>query len=241
MARPDERLERLIATYGGEVEQALGPQLLCLAVYGSAAGSDFFEPHSDVNIAVVVPSVTIDVLESLAPVVMRWEKRRFATPLLIERDFLSRARDSFPMELEDIRRQHRLLAGDDLLMHVQVEPEAVRRQCEKEARSRLLRLRALYLATAGAPSALERLMLESLRSNLIFRHLLRPQGHEAGMCYRDVLERGQEVLGPLPLMSRLLDHREGRTRLVPRALRLDFREYLGEVERIVDALDILHA
>src|SRR5262245_24109698 len=82
MARPDERLERLIATYGGEVEQALGPQLLCLALYGSAAGSDFFEPQSDVNIAVVVPSVTIDVLESLAPVVMRWEKRRFATPLL---------------------------------------------------------------------------------------------------------------------------------------------------------------
>jgi hypothetical protein len=241
MARPDERLERLIATYGGEVEQALGPHLLCLAVYGSAAGSDFFEPHSDVNIVVVVPSVTIDVLEALAPVVMRWEKRRFATPLLIERDFLTRARDSFPMELEDIRRQHRRLAGSDLLIDVRVEADAVRRQCEKEARSRLLRLRALYLATAGAPSALERLMLESLRSNLIFlRHLLRLQGHEAGMCYRDVLTKGQEVLGPLPLMARLLDHREGRTRLVPRALRLDFREYLGEVERIVDALDTLH-
>jgi hypothetical protein len=241
MARPDERLERLIATYGGEVEQALGPQLLCLALYGSAAGSDFFEPHSDVNIAVVVPAVTIDVLEALAPVVMRWEKRRFATPLLIERDFLARARDSFPMELEDIRRQHRLLAGSDLLTDIRVDADAVRRQCEKEARSRLLRLRALYLATAGAPSALERLMLESLRSNLIFlRHLLRLQGHEAGMCYRDVLEKGQAVLGPLPLMSRLLDHREGRTRLVPRALRLEFREYLGEVERIVDALDTLH-
>jgi hypothetical protein len=242
MARPDERLERQIATYGEEVEKALGPQLLCLALYGSAAGSDFFEPHSDVNIAVVVSQVTIDVLEALAPVVMRWEKRRFATPLLIERDFLARARDSFPMELDDIRRQHRLIAGRDLLTDITVDDDAVRRQCEKEARARLLRLRALYLATAGAPSALERLMLESLRSILIFlRHLLRLQGHEPGPCYRDVLEKGQEVLGPLPLMARLLDHREGRTRLVPRALRLEFREYLGEVERIVHALDTLHA
>jgi hypothetical protein len=242
MARPDERLERQIATYGEEVEKALGPRLLCLALYGSAAGSDFFEPHSDVNIAVVVSQVTIDVLEALAPVVMRWEKRRFATPLLIERDFLARARDSFPMELDDIRRQHRLLAGRDLLTDITVDDDAVRRQCEKEARARLLRLRALYLATAGAPSALERLMLESLRSNLIFlRHLLRLQGEEPGRCYRDVLEKGQEVLGPLPLMARLLDHREGRTRLVPHALRLEFREYLGEVERIVHALDTLHA
>src|SRR5215510_10117013 len=124
MARPDERLERLIATYGGEVEQALGPQLLCLAVYGSAAGSDFFEPHSDVNIVVVVPAVTIEVLEALAPIVMRWEKRRFATPLLIERDFLARARDSFPMELDDIRRQHRLLAGSDVLAGVTIDPGA---------------------------------------------------------------------------------------------------------------------
>src|SRR5262245_59577904 len=242
MARPDEHLERQIATYGGEVEKALGPQLLCLAVYGSAAGSDFFEPHSDVNIAVIVPEVTIDVLEALAPVVMRWEKRRFATPLLIERNFLSRARDTFPMELDDIRRQHRLLAGTDLLTAITVDDDAVRRQCEKEARARLLRLRALYLATAGAPSALERLMLESLRSILIFlRHLLRLRGYDPGPSYRDVLVKGQDLLGPLPLMVRLLDHREGATRLVPRALRLEFREYLGEVERIVAALDGLDA
>src|SRR5262249_24696198 len=207
MARPDDRLERQIETYSMEVTRALGSQLLCLAVYGSAAGSDFFEPHSDVNVAVVVPAVTIDVLEMLAPVVMRWEKRRFATPLLIEQDFLQRARDAFPMELDDIRRQHRLLAGTDLLTGVTVDPGAVRRQCEKEARGKLLRLRALYLATAGAPSAHERLMLESLKSILIFlRHLLHLQGHDAGMGYREVLAKGQEVLGPLPLMARLLDH-----------------------------------
>jgi hypothetical protein len=242
MARPDDRLERQIATYTGEVTQALGPHLVCLAVYGSAAGSDYFEPNSDINIAVVVPTVSIDVLEALAPVVMRWEKRRFATPLLIERMFLERARDAFPMELDDIRRQHRVLAGSDVLADVTVDPGALRRQCEKEARGKLLRLRALYLATAGAPSALERLMLQSLKSMLIFlRHLLRLQGHNPGTCYREVLATGQEVLGPLPLMSRLLDYREGVTRLVPRALRLEFREYLGEVERIVDALDTLDA
>lgn len=241
MARPDDRLERQIATYGKEVEQALGAHLLCVALYGSAAGSDFFEPHSDVNIVIVVPAVEIEVLELLAPVTMRWEKHRFATPLLIERDFLHRARDGFPMELDDIRRQHVLLAGTDLLTAITVDADAVRRQCEKEARARLLRLRALYLATAGAPTALERLMLESLRSMLIFlRHLLRLQGHEPGQCYREVLNTGQQVLGSLPMMARLLDHREGRTRLVPHALRLEFREYLGEVERIVEALDTLH-
>jgi len=242
MSQPDERLERQIAGYTREVTDALESQLLCLGLYGSAAGSDWFPPHSDINTVIVVPAVTIDVLDALAPIVARWETRRFATPLLVERDFLARARDAFPIELEDIRHQHRLLAGADLLTDLHVEPDAVRRQCEKEARAKLLRLRALYLATAGAPTALERLMLESVKSILIFlRHLLRLQGREPGMCYREVLATGEESLGPLPMVTRLLDHREGVTRLVPHALRLEFREYLGEVERIVQALDTLHA
>lgn len=240
MSEPDAQLERQIATYTDEVTGELGPSLLCLGLYGSAAGSDYFPPHSDVNIVIVVPTVTIDVLDGLAPVVTRWEKHRFATPLLVEREFLDRARDAFPIELDDIRRQHRLLAGTDLLTGLRVDGEAVRRQCEKEARAKLLRLRALYLATAGAPTALERLMLDSLKSILIFlRHLLRLQGREPGSCYRAVLASGQESLGPLPMMARLLDHREGVTRLVPHALRLEFREYLAEVERIVHALDAL--
>jgi len=91
-----------------EVTDALESQLLCLGLYGSAAGSDWFPPHSDINTVIVVPAVTIDVLDALAPIVARWETRRFATPLLVERDFLARARDAFPIELEDIRHQHRL-------------------------------------------------------------------------------------------------------------------------------------
>jgi hypothetical protein len=240
MAQPDERLERQLETYSQEVQAALGAQIVCLAVYGSAAGDDFFDPHSDVNMVIVVQDVTSEVLEALAPVVMRWERRHFAIPLVIERAFLDRARDVFPMELDDIRRQHRLLAGTDVLADVTVERDALRRQCEKEARGKLLRLRALYLGTGGATSALERLMLESLKSILIFlRHLLRLKGADPGLRYRDALAAGERALGPLPLMSRLLDHREGVTRLVPRAERLEFRQYLEEVERIVHALDTL--
>src|SRR5262249_24571819 len=136
--------------------------------------------------------------------------------------------------------QHRLLAGTDVLSDLAIDREALRRQCEKEARGKLLRLRALYLGTGGASSALERLMLESLKSILIFlRHLLRLQGTDPGPRYRDALVAGERVLGSFPLMSRLLDHREGITRLVPRGGRLAFRDSRGEGGRLVNALDTL--
>ncbi len=240
MGRPDPRLERQIEEYATAIQRALGPQLVCLALHGSAAGTDYVENRSDVNSTIVLPRVTVEALDALSPVVTVWQKRRFAIPLLIEREFLDGARDTFPMELDDIRRQHRVLAGDDVLTGIRVEPAAIRRQCEQEARGKLLRLRALYLSTAGAPNALERLMLDSLKSILILlRHLLRLRGVEPGTCYRDTLAAGEASIGPFPLMAKLLDHREGITRLVPRVLHAEFRSYLDEVERIAAALDAL--
>lgn len=242
MGRPDERLERQITTFASEVAAALGDRLVCLALHGSAAGDDYVEARSDVNSVIVVPTVTMECLEALAPVVARWERRRFGIPLVIDEAFLDRGSDTFPMELEDIRRQHRVLAGRDVLTGIRIERDALRRQCEQEARGKLLRLRALYLSTSGAPSALERLMLDSLKSILILlRHMLRLRGEDVGQTYSEALSEGARVLGPLPLMQSLLDHRRGVTRLVPRGLHGEFRAYLDEVERIVGALDALGA
>jgi len=146
------------------------------------------------------------------------------------------------MELDDIRRHHRVLAGADPFAALAVERAALRRECEHEARGKLLRLRALFLDAAGRPAALEQLMVESLKSFLVvLRHLLRLRGAEEAHGYREVLAAGARLLGPLPVMQRLLDHRAGEARLGAAALRAEFGGYLAEVERIVAALDALDA
>ena len=81
-------------------------------------------------------------------------------------------------------------------------------------------------------------MLGSLKSFLVLlRHLLRLTGHEPVHGYAGVLAQGEAVVGPLPVMRRLLAHRAGGERLRPAVLRAEFGRYLGEVERIVAALD----
>ncbi len=238
MARPEARKERELGEFAADVQAALGERLLCLVLWGSAAGDDWSPDRSDLNTAVVVPRVTLAVLEALAPVVARWRPHGFALPLVVDRDFLARAADAFPMELDDIRAQHRLLAGTDLFTDVRVDPAAVRRQCEHEARAKLLRLRTLYLAGAADPAALERLMVESLKSFLvILRHLLRLRGEHPGPGYADALGGGERVLGALPTLRALLARR------APGAVatQVEFGAYLAEVERIVAALDALDA
>src|SRR2546426_3802634 len=242
MPRPDPAVEAQIAAFTRDIQAALGDRLVSLALYGSAAGDDWVTQRSDLNVAVVVPRVTPEVLETLVPVVARWRRKRFALPLVVDREYLESARDASPMELDDIRRQHRVLAGADPFAALVVDRAAMRRQCEHEARGKLLRLRALFLDAAGRPAALEQLMVESLKSFLVvLRHLVRLGGADDAHGYREVLAAGVRLLGPLPVMQRLLDHRTGAARLGAAALRAEFGAYLAEVERIVAALDALDA
>jgi hypothetical protein len=242
MARPDARLDGDIGAFAREVEAALGPTLVSLALHGSAAGEDWVAGRSDVNTAIVVSRVTLGTLEALAPVFARWRRRGFAPPALFDEEYLARARDVFPMELDDIRRQHRLLAGRDVFTALRLDPAALREECEREARGKLLRLRVLFLEAAGDPAALEALVTESLKSFLIvLRHLVRLRGGPEASAYPTVLAEGERLLGPLPAMRALLAHRDGVARRSNRALRDGFGAYLAEVERIVAGVDALDA
>ena len=241
MGALDAITERHLTDFAAQVQSRLGPRLVCLAVYGSAAGGEWVPDRSDVNVVVVVDDVSLDVLDALAPVVAA-RPHVLALPLVLDPEYLARARDTFPMELTDLARRHRVLAGEDVLRGVTVDAGALRRQCEQEARGKLLRLRALYLQTAGDHVALERVMLGALKSFLLLlRHLLELRGAPPVDVYEAVLTAGEAAIGPLPVMRSLYAHRTGTAPLTPATLRTEFRGYLDEVGRIVAALDELDA
>jgi len=236
----DDRLATEIETYTREVEAALGPRLVALVLYGSAVTGDWVRGTSDVNTAIVVGDVTLDVLDALAPVVAARRKSGFAVPLVVDREYLDRARDVFPMELDDIRRRHRVLSGMDPFATVAADPAAVRRECEFEARSKLLRLRAYYLLHAQDGGDLAGLMAASAKSFLVLlRHLLQLRGEAVGSGYGDVVVAGERLLGPLAAFRAVLGFRTAPPD--PAALRATFGGYLAEVERIVAAVDALGA
>ena len=242
MAGPDPRLEAHLTSFASAVTAALGGRVVAVALYGSAAGRDWVAGHSDVNTAIVVDAVTASVLEALVPLVARWRSRGFAVPLVIDREYLARARDVFPIELDDIRLQHRLLAGTDVFTELVSTREILRRECEYEARGKLLRLRTMYLVHAESPETLARMIQRSLTSFLtLMRHFLRVQGGEVAPGYDAVVQAAEKVLGPLPAMRRSLARRQrGDTSVAVDPTR-EFLAYQSEVERLVQAVDALGA
>lgn len=188
----EAKLTQRIDALGASLAAGLGSNLACLALYGSAVGDEFSPAHSDINLLIVLTEVHFPDLELIGETLSGEASPdfRLATPLVVAPSFLTDARDSFPIELADIARRHRILAGEDLVSGLSVDPGRVREEAEREARSKLLRLRSLILhrppvaeirngllGLVSSFSVIERALLgDAASGEELFRHVEQAQG-----------------------------------------------------------------
>jgi len=179
-------------------------------------------------------------LESIRTPVRRWHKQGVATPLIVDRPFLRTAIDVFPMELYDIKDQHRLLYGEDIFAALQISERHLRYQCEHEARGKLLRLRELYVEVGSRPAQLQALILDSVKTFLIImRAVNRLRGIHERVAYESVLETfSREFDCPLPVVSHLLRIKLAKDKWSGdgEAIFRDYAEELRSFVRVIDQL-----
>jgi predicted nucleotidyltransferase len=238
---PNAWLEKTLSTFTHELRQLLKEDLIAVVLYGSGAGANFVPDLSDINVAIVVKTVSFEVLQKLQPRMAAWHKQRFAMPLLLDQEFLQRARDVFPMEFHDIQEQHRLLWGEDVFQDLSLDSRHLRFQAEHEARSKLLRLRALYVEHADDLPRLRALLVDSSKTFLVLmRHLIRLHGQAGTPGYEDVLRRFERHFTvTLPRIQQLIEIRSGRRPWPGEPLADFFHDYLAEVQQIVSVIDRL--
>lgn len=224
-----------------DVPPAFGERLVCLALYGSAVTEAFIPDTSDLNVAIVLDRIGIDDLKAMRRLLPAWRKLGIAPPLLIDLDYLERARDVFPIELEDIRAAHEILAGNDVFANLRIERSHLRHELEQEARGKLLRLRVAYANSADGRAAVETLMRNSVNSFLIImRAVVRLEAGEAPVPLLALIDRFEALTGErLPGIRRATRVRLGQEKW-PATNDTAFIEYLGDVERLVAVVDRLH-
>lgn len=232
-------LEKTLTEFTQELRRLLPSDLVAVVLYGSGAGKDFVPDLSDINVVIAVKELRFVILQKLQPRMAAWHKQGFAMPLLVDHEFLQRARDVFPMEFHDIKVQHRLLWGEDIFQELTLDSRNLRFQAEHEGRSKLLRLRALYLECAEDVPRLRALMIDSTKTFLVLmRHLLRLHGQTDVSAYEDVLTRFTRTFSlTFPRIRQLVAIRMGRQSWPTDPLIDFFREYLTEVQHIIEVLD----
>ncbi len=173
-----ERFKDDVAALTARLKADLGDDLVSLVLYGSAARGTHVEGRSDLNVLLVARTASPAALRRIAPALEAWARAGHRPPLIHTEDEWRAAADVFPMEMEDIREAHRLLAGRDPMAGLATRREDLRRELERETRGLLTRLRAAYAAVASEGPSLAALMADALGPLLVlFRAAHRLEGH----------------------------------------------------------------
>jgi len=223
--------------YIEKLKEALPGKLECVALYGSAASGEFIEKRSDYNLLVVTHSLGLPELDQLTGPTQKWLKAGNPPPYCFTLDRLKASVDVFPIELLDIKDQHRILFGRDVLTELNIITDNLRHQLEFELKSKLIQLREHYLLTAGNPNAITDLLIDSLSSFLVlFRAALRLYETTIPSSKFDALRSlSRHLKLPLDPFETIHSLKTGAHK-EPKPKEL-FQNYLTAIETVVDSVD----
>jgi hypothetical protein len=232
----------ILAQLVEKLRKAYGESLVSVVLYGSAVSGNHDAKFSDYNVLCVLAQVTTAEMAQSEEVFRWWREHGSPSPLLLSEHELITATDCFAIEFHDIKAQHKILYGKDLIAPLAVDDSFYRAQVEHDLRAKLLRLRQKVAGMQSQEDLLRRLMADSLSTFcVLFRHALHLRGAEASMDKRQVIAQAGKVFGfGAQPFERLLDLREERIKpgdFDPAAHLLGYLQGIGAVIDGVDAVE----
>jgi len=231
--------EKLLNEFLKRLQEAGGTNLQSVILYGSAVTGDYDPEFSNLNLLCTVHETALPKLQTLAPAVEWWTKQGHPTPLMITQEELLHSADVFVIELMDIRRQHRVLFGPDVVATLDIPMHLHRAQLEYELREKLILLRQRLLLAAGNKTRMWDLLLRSLPAfATLFRHAVIAQGLPVPPTKREAIKvlAASLALDASPI-EHVLDIRERRAAPKQFDVEQEATRYLAAVEEVTEAID----
>jgi hypothetical protein len=224
-----------------KLQKAYGDRLVSVVLYGSAVSGNHHSKFSDYNILCVLTQITPVEMAQSESVFRWWREQGNPSPLLLTELEVATSTDCFAIEFHDIKAQHSVLYGKDVVTPLEVDYTFYRAQVEHELRAKLLRLRQKAAGMLSDQDLLRRLLADSLSTFcVLFRHAMNLAGAEPGVSKREIIQHAGGTFGfdVLPF-EKLLDLREERIK--PREFdpTAQLPGYLGGIGAVIEAVDRL--
>ncbi len=230
--------EKKLVELGNRLKEFAAANLECVILFGSGARGDFREGHSDLNVACVLRSLTVEELGRLAGVVKWWcVEQNEPAPLFFTHQDLREAAEVFAIEILDMKHGRRVLYGKDVVAEIEVPMNLHRVQIEHDLQTILLKLRQHYLRAPGDAKELAPILKKSFSGVLtLLRHVVIAFGEEPPVGAHNIVARTAALAGcsatAFDAMLRLRESGEFHGEIVP-----VYGGYLKAIERILSALE----
>lgn len=229
-------LDQLIS----DLRAAHGDNLASVVLYGSVAAGDHVELRSDHNLVIALNRITSDDLRLAQAPMRRWQSLGQQVPVYFTVRELQDAADVFPIEFLQMERARKVLHGRDPFEFVQISRANLRHQTEYELRTKLIRLRRLYVPASISVEKLSALMSDSLASfAALFRAVLILTGQEPPIAKADSVRATVRLLSlDAAPFERIFELRRGAgSTLTETEADSVFTAYMAQIERVIEAVD----
>lgn len=239
LERLPAEVKRIAEPYCREMLKLHGDNLQSITVYGSATGKDFIPRRSNINLLLIFKGLALSDLKKSLKLVARGRKKKIIAPLFLTGKHVETSTDTFPMEFLEMKENHVLLYGKDILEGLKISEDNIRLQCEQQLKGKLIRLRQAYLEIGLRKKGVESLLIESLTSLIpAFRSMLRLKGKEVpGEKGEVVKELSSQFQVDEEVFLSILRDKRGDEKIGGMKAEDFLGKYLEEIRKLAIAVD----
>ncbi|MCQ9208907.1 MAG: hypothetical protein NG712_05985 [Omnitrophica bacterium] len=175
--RLNHQVKKLIEPYLKKLLDIHQDNIISIFVCGQATGPDYMHKVSNINLFIVLERLEFQDLKKSLKAVSTGINNKITAPLFLTRKHIETSTDVFPIEFLEMKENHLLLYGEDLLSSLEINLKDIRLFCEEQIKGKLIRIRQAYLEVGLKRKGIEALLKESLSSlTPVFRNLIRLKG-----------------------------------------------------------------
>ena len=230
---------KIIEPFLDEVLEKYGQKIHSIHVTGTALTDDFDEKRSDVNSIIVLKEMDLKFLEFLAPLGKKYGKKRVGSPLIMTPGYINTSLDVFPIEFLNFKFIHSTIFGEDILENIEIERMDLRRQCERELKSKLIWLRQGYISSLGDKKILTEGFVRSITDYMaLFRGIIVLAGKEPPVIQSEVITTLSDAVKiDTGVFAKVLKEKRDKIKLSIEELNTIFEDYYSATEKLGKIID----
>jgi len=239
MKKFPETPESIFKEYTTDWQSAVGHEVESIILYGSAARGEYVAGKSDINFLVMLTPVGITKLREAVEITEKWRPAGVQVPRVLTRDYIHASLDSFPIEFLDMKLYHRVVFGSNPLADLEISPQNLRLQLERELKGDLLHLREGLLGAGYDRKALRDLLLRTIPTfAALFEAVLFLKNESIPKSSKEIFQKVAAIANlESGFITNLFDLQEKNERLYREELWKIMEDYIAQIEKLTHYVD----
>lgn len=210
-----------------------------IVIYGSACGINYLPKISDINSLLIFRQFEFSQFKKSLKVIARGISKKISAPLILTKEDIRSSVDIFPIEFLDMKENHVLIYGEDVLSSLEIPQKYLRLSCEQQIKGKLIRIRQAYLEVGLTSKGMEALLKDALTALIpVFRTLLRLKNRVPPLDKLKILEEiCREFQLGTEVFKTIYRNTTQEARIAPSKIDVVIGEYLKELGKLSEAVE----